>query len=207
MTSAPGGPYEIVVIGASLGGLTALKVILQGLRSTFPLPIAIAQHRASWSSAADSGALASILQRHSALPITEPDDQQPLVPGHVYVAPAAYHLLVERTHCSLTLDAPVQYARPSIDVLFESAAESFGAATIGVVLTAGSEDGVAGAVAIKRRGGLLVVQDPATAESRILPDAVLAVTEPDGVLSLPRIAPFLTLTCDITQQARLKRAS
>jgi two-component system, chemotaxis family, protein-glutamate methylesterase/glutaminase len=218
----PASGHEIVVVGASLGGLAALKTILHGLRPDFPLPIAIAQHRAEWTTG-DPAGLTSLLQRHSAIPVLEPDDKQPLLHGHLYLAPAAYHLLVERRpggaapYASLTTDAPVQHARPSIDVLFESAAESFGPRAIAVVLTAGSEDGLQGAVEIKRRGGLLLVQDPATAESRILPDAVLAAVQPDAVLPVPKIAPYLALTCAITQRRaassvaapprRLKRAS
>ena len=220
-----GGHYEVVVIGASLGGLNALKVLLHGLRPEFPIPIAIAQHRAEWSGG-DPGGLATLLQRHSALPVIEPNDKEPLRAGHVYIAPASYHLLVQRDplptesifgYCALAADAPVQHARPSIDVLLESAAESFGATAIAVILTAGSEDGVHGALEVKRCGGLLLVQDPATAESRILPDAVLAATPADGVLALTKIAPVLTLTCSVTQRRagspdaapvrRLKRAS
>ena len=211
--------YSLVVAGSSLGGLIALRTVLKGLRPEFPLPIAIVQHRAESSGSAGPAGLAGMLQGHSPLPVKEPEDKEPILPGHVYVAPAGYHLLVEKPSraagsagassvgtFALTQDQPVQHARPSIDVLFESAAESVGSRAIGLILTAGSEDGVDGAVALKRRGGLLVVQDPATAESRVLPDAVLAATTADAVLPLRRIGPYLALTCDISASHRADSA-
>jgi two-component system, chemotaxis family, protein-glutamate methylesterase/glutaminase len=187
--------YRIVVMGASLGGFKALKEVLRGVRPEFPLPVVIVQHQASDA----TGELAMLLQRYSTLPVREPNDKESIAPSTVYVAPAGYHLLIEKDAFALTTEGPVLHARPSIDVLFESAAESYGAGTIGVALTASSEDGLRGLRAIRRRGGLVVVQDPATAESRVLPDAALASLKPDAVLPLPKIAPYLALACSLAK--------
>lgn len=183
--------YEIVVMGSSLGGFSALKVVLSGLPASFPTPLALVQHQASSGSAE----LPRLLQRYCALPVSAPDDKTPVQPGQVYVAPPGYHLLVDRQRFALSADAPVRYARPSIDILFESAADAFGAGTFGVALTASSPDGAAGIARIKERGGTAIVQDPALAESRVLIDAVLASTSVDRVLPLRKIAPFLVLAC------------
>lgn len=176
--------FEPVVIGTSLGGLHALEVVLAGLPKDFRLPIAVVQHRSR-----DSGSmLRSLLQRHCALPVHEVTDKDPLVPGYVYLAPANYHLLVEPGHFALSTEAPVAYSRPSIDVLFESAAISYGSSVIGVIMTGANADGVSGACSIKAQGGWLIVQDPDQAESRIMPEATLAATVVDQVLPLEAIS-------------------
>lgn len=181
-------------MGTSLGGFNALKVILRGLPKSFPAPVVIVQHR----SASAMQAVAGLLQEYCVLPVTEPEDKELIVPGHVYLAASGYHLLVEKNAFALSTDAPVHHARPSIDVLFESAAESFGSQTIGVALTSSSVDGVAGMTRLSARGGLVVVQDPAAAESRCLVDEILRQMKVDVVLPLYRIAPYLTLSCQIT---------
>jgi two-component system, chemotaxis family, protein-glutamate methylesterase/glutaminase len=122
--------FEIVVIGTSLGGLQALEVILSSLPKSFPLPIAIAQHRHKSS----DGELVHFLQQHSLLPILEVEDKQAIVGGNVYLAPPDYHLLVEPGHFSLSTEAPISYARPSIDVLFETGADVYREGVIGVIL-------------------------------------------------------------------------
>src|SRR6185295_11534453 len=111
------------------------------------------------------GHLLDLLNKHSAMPVVEPDDKDPLEDGHVYLAPPGYHLVVERGFLSLSLDPPVLFARPSIDVLLESAADSFGETAVAVVLTGSNDDGAFGAAAVKRAGGKVVVQDPATARA------------------------------------------
>lgn len=178
-------PPTLVVIGTSLGGLRALEAVLCGLPRGFPLPIVIVQHRGK---AADA-ALAAVLRERTTLPVSEPMDKETLLPGHVYVAPADYHLLVDRDGLALSTDAPVCHARPSIDVLFESAAEARGSGVVGVVLTGSNEDGARGAARIKQRGGRVVVEDPATAESPIMPRA--AAPSADAVLPLAQIAVWL----------------
>jgi two-component system chemotaxis response regulator CheB len=175
---------DVVVVGASLGGLYAVRTLVAGLPADFPLPVALAQHRRP---DADSR-LAELLADSCPFQVIEPEDKEKLEGGRLYVAPANYHLLIERGTLWLTVDAPVWFSRPSIDVLFESAAEAFGAATIGVVLTGSNEDGAAGARAIKRAGGVVLVQDPATCESPVAPRSAMAATTVDAVLSVPEIA-------------------
>jgi two-component system chemotaxis response regulator CheB len=174
--------YDIVVIGASAGGLEAVSRLLAQLPRDFNLPVAIAQHRAP---APPDGDLASIWQRVTPLPVADAEDKAPIARGHVYIAPADYHLLVEsRELFALSTDPPVLWARPSIDVLFESAAEVFGGAVIAVILTGASADGSAGLKAVRSRGGCALVQDPRTAESAVMPQAALAATAVNHVLPL-----------------------
>jgi two-component system, chemotaxis family, protein-glutamate methylesterase/glutaminase len=184
-----GGP--LVVVGASLGGLAALRTLLGGLPRGFGAPLLIVQHRGRDS---DEGLL-KLLQRASQLPVCEPDDKEPIAPGRVYLAPADYHLLVEPGHVALSTDAPVNFARPSLDVLFDSAAEAYGDRVVCVVLTGANADGARGAARIKRRGGVLVVQDPATAEASAMPSGALKAAPADRVLPVPEIAPFLVELC------------
>lgn len=184
---------EFVVIGASLGGLQALGTLLSGLPANFPVPLAIVQHRHKDS----DGGLCTALQQHSSLPIREVEDKQPILAGAVYLAPADYHLLVEQRSFALSTDSPVLYARPSIDVLFESAADAYGPHVLGAILTGASADGAAGLVAIKARGGLAVVQDPATAEGRAMPEAALSSVDVDYVLPVEEIAALLMRICSV----------
>jgi len=182
---------QIIVVGAAAGGLAALQSLLASLAKEFPAPIVLAQHRGR---SIDGNAL-QLLQRSSRLPLREPEDKEEIVAGHIYLAPRDYHLLVEKGHLALSLEAPVHGARPSIDLLFESAAEAYAKGCIGVILTGASQDGVQGLAQIKARGGLIVVQDPATAEAPALPQAALAATEVDRVLPLEQIALFLNGLC------------
>jgi two-component system chemotaxis response regulator CheB len=186
--------YEIVVVGASLGGLNALMALLSGLPASFPLPLAVAQHRYR----DPEGDLAAFLQRYSALEVLEADDKQPVAAGHVYLAPADYHMLVEPGALTLSTEAPVLSARPSVDVLFESAADAYAGRAIGIILTGASDDGALGLAKIKRRGGLALVQDPATAECAVMPLAAIAATHTTHVLALEAIAPFLI---EVSRQA------
>jgi two-component system chemotaxis response regulator CheB len=183
-------PIELVVVGASLGGLSALRTLLGALPGGFRPPVVIAQHRRA---DADSR-LQEILAGACVLPVVEPEDKEPLRPGYVYVAPANYHVLVERQLLWLSIDPPVSFARPSIDVLFESAAEAFGPSLSALVLTGSSDDGAAGARAVKRAGGLLLVQDPRSAESPVMPRAAMAGAVADVVLPLPQLATRLVET-------------
>jgi two-component system chemotaxis response regulator CheB len=181
-------PFEIVVVGASLGGLNALIALLDGLPPGFPLPLVFVQHRAADG---DSG-ISEILQRHTGANVTEAEDKQAIVGGNIYVAPADYHLLIEPGGTfALSTEGPVRYARPSIDVLFESAADAYREKAVAVLLTGASADGALGAQRIKQRGGWLIVQDPATAEARVMPDAALAATPADEVVGIERIAASL----------------
>jgi two-component system chemotaxis response regulator CheB len=180
--------YELVTIGASWGGLHAIETVLGGLPDAFPTPIAIAQHRAVDSG---SGALSRMLALRSGLDVCEAGDKDPIEKGRVYIAPPDYHLLVERDGFALSTDAMVQHSRPSIDVLFDSAADTYGDRVIGVVLTGANADGAYGLARVKRRGGVTIVQDPRTAAKRAMPDAAIATGAADHVIPLERIAPKL----------------
>lgn len=176
--------FEIVVIGTSTGGLKALQTLLSELSPVFPLPVAVVQHRGRDS----DGELCEYLTRNAALPVSEPEDKEEILPGHVYLAPRDYHLLIENRSFALSTDSPVGFARPAIDVLFESAAQEFQDRTIGVILTGANRDGARGLAAIKARGGFALVEDPESAASREMPDAAIALAKPDLVLPLNEIA-------------------
>ncbi|HKP12764.1 MAG TPA: chemotaxis protein CheB [Blastocatellia bacterium] len=178
---------ELIVAGASLGGYDALAALLGELPEGFPLPLAVVQHR----SADSDELLSALLQRSCRLPLAEVEDKQPILPGAIYLAPANYHLLVERDHFALSVDHRVQYARPSIDVLFESAADAYRERLAAVLLSGSNEDGARGIARVKARGGLTVVQDPASAESARMPAAAIAASEVDFVLPLAGIAQLL----------------
>ena len=184
--------YEVIAIGASWGGLQAVGTLLEGIPVELDQAIVVAQHRSAEST---RGVLESLLQRHIARPVLEPGDKDPVEPGHVYVAPADYHLLVDGDRFALSVDARVQFARPSIDVLFESVAEAYRDRAIGIVLTGANEDGAAGLAAIKRNGGVGIVQDPRTATKKAMPEAAIAASQADAVLPLDEIGPFLHGLC------------
>ncbi|MGF1519503.1 MAG: chemotaxis protein CheB [Nodosilinea sp.] len=183
--------YDLVAVGTSLGGLSALKILLECIPKEFPAALAIVQHRHRES----DQALSAFLQKFTVLPVHEVEDKERIQPGHIYFAPADYHLLVEYEHFSLSVDAPVSYARPSIDVLLESAADIYGKRVIGVLLTGANHDGVRGLSTVKARGGTTIVQTPDTAESPILPSAAIAAMAVDWVLPLTQIAPHLIHLC------------
>ena len=140
--------FDIVVIGTSTGGLKALQTLLSGLPGEFSLPIVVVQHRGKDS---ESG-LCQFLNRWSSNPVVEPEDKEPLKAGRVYLAPREYHLLLEKRSLALSIDPAVAFARPSIDVLFESAADEYQERAIGVILTGANRDGARGLAAIKSRG-------------------------------------------------------
>jgi two-component system, chemotaxis family, protein-glutamate methylesterase/glutaminase len=187
---------EIIVMGTSLGGLRALQIVLGGFDAQLPVPIVLVMHRGK--AARDS--LAPLIQQRTVLNVREPEDKQSLNPANVYIAPADYHLLIERGHCALSLDPPVNFARPSVDVLFESAADAYGAATICVVLTGNNNDGARGAARIKAAGGTVIVQDPGECESGNMPNSTLQLTEVDAVLKLSEMASFLMERCAPAQE-------
>ena len=184
--------YEVIAIGASWGGLQAVGTLLEGIPDELEQAIVIAQHRSPESM---RSVLESLLQRHTPRPVSEPGDKDPVLPRRVYVAPRDYHLLVDGDTFALSLEARVQYSRPSIDVLFESVAEAYRDRAIGIVLTGANADGAAGLAAIKRNGGVAVVQDPRTATRKAMPEAALAAAQADAVLPLEEIGPFLYGLC------------
>lgn len=184
--------YEVVVVGSSWGGLKALTTVLGGLPASFPVPVVVAQHQSPDS---QGGALVDLIDMHCPLHVVWAEDKDPLEPGKVFVGPPDYHVLTEGDSLSLSIDEPVQFSRPSIDVLFESAADNFGERTIGVILTGANRDGVAGLARIWMLGGLTLVQHPATAERGAMPEAAISAGVAMRVLPLVSIAPVLTQAC------------
>lgn len=185
---ASSGRFQAVAIGVSSGGVQALKLLLGQLPRDYPLPILVVQHI---SPEAGNG-MARLLDGICGIRVKEADEQDPIQPATVYLAPPNYHLLVERgKFLSLSADAPVSYARPSVDVLFESAAAVFGAGLIAVVLTGANYDGAQGVKSVKRQGGLIIVQDPADADTPQMPLAALAAVKADHVVPLTGLAPLL----------------
>jgi two-component system chemotaxis response regulator CheB len=183
--------FKVVLIGASKGGLKAVGAVLSELPADFSVPIVIVQHRQVES----DERLVALLQKRGKLEVREPQDKDDLVAGTVYLAPTDYHLLVEPGRLTLSTEAPVCRARPSIDVLFESAASSYGSAALAVVLTGASEDGALGAASIAEAGGRVLVQRPTTAESPVMPEATIRAASTAEVLALEDVAARLVALC------------
>jgi two-component system, chemotaxis family, protein-glutamate methylesterase/glutaminase len=176
-----GRPVDAVVIGASAGGLTALSALVTGLPSSYRLPLLMVQHVPPTGPTQ----LVEIFQRKTDLKVTEAADKAPIRGGTLYFACPGYHLLVEDDwSLSLSQDDAMHFSRPSIDVLFESAADAWGDRVIGILLTGANEDGAAGLDAIRQAGGLTVVQDPGEAEVATMPLAALQRFAPDFILPL-----------------------
>jgi two-component system chemotaxis response regulator CheB len=179
--------FPVVVIGCSWGGLGALSAILDGIPDELPAAVVVAQHRPHRPSE-----LSSLLRNHTSWPVCEADDKERLSPKRVYLAPPGYHLLVDGDHFALSTEAPVRNSRPSVDVLFESAAEAFGPRVIGVVLTGANDDGAAGLTEIVRHGGAAVIQHPATAERANMPRAAIATGVDATVVPLAELGAAIT---------------
>ena len=181
-------PYEAIVIGASAGGWGALKAVLGVLPEDFSLAIMVVMHRHPHS----DDYLEKSLDNDCAVRVKQADEKESIVSGTVYFAPPNYHLLIEDVHVlSLSVARAVNYARPSIDVLFESAAYVYGDTLAGLVLTGANSDGAVGLKRIKAAGGLTLVQDPETAEATTMPHAAIAAADPDLVLPLGEIGAFI----------------
>lgn len=178
---------SIIAIGGSLGSFKALQAILPALPASLKAAVVIVAHREK----GQDDLLTGLLQAHSALPVAEIEDKRMIEPGHMYVAPADYHVLIEDGSFTLSVEEPVHHARPSMDVCFECVAERYGARAIGVLLTGTGRDGVEGLATIKRRGGLTVTQDPASAEAPALPQAAIEAGAADHVVPLAEIGAFL----------------
>ena len=183
-----GRNFEAVVIGVSAGGLSALSELLPALPADYPFPIIVVQHIHSTS----DGYLTLFLDEQCLLTVKEAEDKESIKPGVVYFAPPNYHLLVESDFTmALNVDEKVSYARPSVDVLFESAAEAYESKLVGIVLTGANNDGARGLKVIKEHGGLAIVQDPAEAEHSVMPEAARASCQVDFVLTLSEIGSLL----------------
>lgn len=177
-----------VALGVSSGGLDALKRLLGALPADFPVPVLVVQHL----SPDGESSLAALLEAACGLRVKEAEPDDAPRPGTVYLAPPNYHLQVEPDgRLSLSTDPPVNFARPSVDVLFETAALAYGPALAGVVLTGAGSDGSVGLAAIQAQGGTVVVQDPADALCPAMPQAALAAVRADHVATLDTLAPLL----------------
>lgn len=179
---------DAIVFGASAGGVEALLTLFRGLPSGFSLPMIVVLHVPDKR----RSQLAEVFRQHLRFPVKEVDDKETIAPGTLYFAAAGYHLSVEQDFSlSLSLEERVHFSRPSIDILFESAADAYGSRLAGVLLTGASEDGARGMAKIKEQGGLTLVQDPASAQVPVMPQAALALRTPDYVLSLNDIGQLL----------------
>ena len=182
------GRVDAMVIGASAGGVQALSILLPALPSSLRAAVFIVLHLPRDK----PSVLAQIFQHKCALPVFEAEDKLPVVPGQVYVAPANYHMLIETgPQLALSADDPVHHSRPSIDVLFESAADVYKNRVLGVILTGANEDGAAGLACIKDAGGITIVQAPETAQAPLMVKSALALRPADWVLPLEEIAALL----------------
>ena len=180
--------YAAVVFGGSAGGTEAMAVALASLPADYPLPVLAVEHVHE----TDDGMLADRLARSTALRVIVPCDKQPIEPGCLYVAPANYHMLVERNGTiALSVDERVKWSRPSIDVLFESAALAWGPRLVAVLLSGANDDGAEGLLAVKRRGGLTIAQDPESARYPVMPEAAIAAGAAGEVLNPEEIGALL----------------
>ncbi|MCK5522529.1 MAG: chemotaxis protein CheB [Thiomargarita sp.] len=179
--------FEAVVIGSSAGGIHALSSVLAALPSEFPLPIIIVQHLHPHS----DSYLAHILGTKCELKVKQADEKETIT-NAVYIAPPNYHLLIEEDRSlSLSIDKHVNFARPSVDVLFESAIYAYQDKLIAIILTGANNDGCQGVKNIKENGGYVIVQEPTTAEADAMPKAAIAATKVDKILPLEQIGPYL----------------
>ena len=180
--------YKAIVIGASAGGFQLMPIILEPLPKAFPVPIIIIQHMKEGGGAF----MVEYLNERCRLPVNEATQFSKALPGHVYLAPSEYHLYIDDFYVfSLSVDAKVRFSRPSIDVFFESASKVYASNIIGVLLTGANNDGAEGMKTIKSRGGLTIVQDPATAEAKQMPASAIAEGAADHILPPDEITPLL----------------
>ncbi|MFH6599635.1 chemotaxis protein CheB [Ectopseudomonas khazarica] len=174
-------PLQALLIGASAGGVEALLQLLEDLPADYRLPVVCLLHVPD----RNDSLLADLLARRLQLPVKEAEDKEYLRGGRVYVAPAGYHLSIEGDRSfSLSREEPRHFSRPSIDILFESAADAYSEYLAAALLTGANEDGALGLLAVQRAGGLALVQDPADAQVPTMPNAALALLQPDFLLTI-----------------------
>lgn len=180
--------YKAIVIGGSTGSLDVLLRVLPALQPTLSFAIIIVLHR---KNSGDS-TLESLLASKTVIPVKEVDDKDPLQANTIYVAPADYHLLIEKDYTfSLDDSEKVNYSRPALDVTFESAADIFGSAVVGILLSGANADGTKGLAAIKKAGGTTVVQNPETAQAAFMPQQAILNATIDYILDIPELIRFL----------------
>lgn len=188
MQNTIGHKFSLVVIGVSAGGMNTLPVILNRLPADFPIPIAVVQHLHPQQ----SSFYLEFYSNHTKLKVLEALDKQSIKPGIIYFAPPDYHLLVESSaHFSLSTDSKVNYSRPAIDVLFESAANVFSDRTIAILLTGANNDGAMGCKSIKAIGGTVIVQSPESAEHKFMPQSAINIMQADLIATPEQIAQYL----------------
>ncbi len=177
-----------VVIGGSAGSIPVLGSIVAAIPPSFPLPLIICVHR--MKTVAEG--ICEVLQINARCPVSEPDDKAPVLPGHIYIAPSNYHLLVSPDQSfSLSTEEPVNYSRPAIDLTFFSAAKVYQSGLTGILLTGANKDGAQGLKEVKRRGGFTIVQDPAECQAPFMPQAAMALHAVNRVMPLEQIIRFL----------------
>jgi len=180
--------FDAIVIGASAGGLHALTCILKPLPVNYPLPVIVVQHRAK----DERSLLEEVMQQKCTIGIKQADEKEEIRNGIVYFAPPNYHLLVESNGTfSLSYDAPVNFSRPSIDVLFETAAEVFKQRLLGIILTGANKDGARGIQKIRNLGGTTIAQDPETADYPEMPKAAINTGAVQHILTPDAIGSYL----------------
>jgi two-component system chemotaxis response regulator CheB len=181
-------PPDAIVLGGSLGVIDALGVLLPAVRRGTTVPVVVVVHLP----ARRPSMLANLFRPRCAVPVQEVEDKQPVTPGTIWFAPADYHLSIERDRSfSLSVEPPVRHSRPSIDVLFESAADVYREKLVAVVLSGANDDGAAGALAVRDAGGFVIVQAPTDAAADRMPHAAIERAAPQMVTSLDRIAESL----------------
>jgi two-component system chemotaxis response regulator CheB len=182
-------PVKAVVIGASAGAVQALQVVLPALPADYALPVLVVVHVPPDR----SNVLLPLFQAKCRIAVKEAEDKEAILGGVIYFAPSDYHLLVEADgSAALSWDEPVNYSRPSIDVLFESAADAYGAGLVGVILTGANHDGAAGLKAVMEAGGVGIVEDPAEALAPAMPEAALEASPAAATMTLDAIASYLS---------------
>ncbi len=176
--------YKAIVIGASAGGFYALRKLIPKLPLGFTMPILIVQHLSPTS----DNYMSTYLNNLSKIKVKEADEKETILPGYTYIAPPNYHMLVEEDYTiSFSTDRKVNYSRPSIDILFETAAFTYGKQLIGIILTGANNDGSKGMALIKDCGGFCIVQDPKEAESDAMPTAAIEKSNPQKILKIDDI--------------------
>ncbi len=180
--------YEAIAIGASAGGLNAFKAILPLLKEAFPLPILIVQHISPQS----DNYMTVHLDKLCKIRVKEAEEKEKIKPGYAYFSPPNFHMLIEEDRSiSFSVENKVNYARPSIDVMFETAAYAYTNRLIGIILTGANNDGATGLKRIQDLGGLTIAQDPEDAEVQTMPASALKIMKPDKILKLNQIAGYL----------------
>ncbi|MCK3685251.1 chemotaxis protein CheB [Maribellus sp. YY47] len=180
--------YRAIVIGTSHGGLEALKTILPELKKDFPIPVVVVLHIGEHS----NDFFIRHLNEDCELEVKEAEANEPVLPGYIYFAPPGYHLQIEDNSCfSLSTEKKLNFSRPSIDVLFETAAWAYKNQLIGIILTGANSDGANGLRIIKQMGGKTIIQNPCHAISPTMPRFALRTAQPDIRLDLEEIPAYL----------------